>query len=184
MNHESKFGREAFISSPRGQELMRKYQGKYKMVNLDTSWSISRNSSKSARENPFIKTKKVNSTWKLNTTNAKEFREILRQSVQSKQSESLIQHFESEKEVKMHDLDLDFSSRKESLITKHEENSDHNCDRSNKDIAPKLDISNILVTPNNSEKKIARHMRSYLDRSSMKTNQPKYRGRWIEINFN
>ena len=157
---------------------MKKYQGRYKMVNLDNSMSISWASSKSARDNPFYDSTSPKPVSHFKTTNAKEFREILRQSVQKKKDDSFTQIFRPEKEVKMNDLDLDFSSRKESLTTKKEISSEK-WDRDHiYSTSQNFDIPFSIITPNHSEKKILDNLTTLVVKSSIKITPARYQRKY------
>lgn len=90
------------------------------MIDLNSSMSMSRQSSSSKRDGHLSRYASPLSVQSISTTNAKEFRKILKLSIRKDDYESTDFNFTSEKEVKMNDIEDDLSSRKESVLTKME----------------------------------------------------------------
>lgn len=126
-------GKELFATSSKGQDLMRRYQGKRKLVDLASGDSVQRSSSARKECSPYVVKHNVKPR---NTTNAKEFRNSIKLSIQTSYESAVF--CESEKEVKMNDLDSDFSDRKTSLITGQEQNIELNSTESNKTASVKF----------------------------------------------
>lgn len=119
------------LCSPRGQGLIKKYQGRYKMIDLNSSMSTSRNSGSSKREGYFSRYSSPSYVHNISTTNAKEFRNILKHSVRRNEAKPAEYFLNSEKEVKMNEIEDDTSSKRVSDLSKQDCQTDLNFDKEN-----------------------------------------------------